>query len=152
MSVDHHLMHHEELDKRNPFSVPEGYFDQLQEKVVFRIKKEKKSVFRIRYYKYVAAAACILLFSVWGLLFLTDTRQPATVGENADEEELELWMYDVLDKTTLTAALLNIETSEDILETCCSEEQEMEIIRFLERENITIAAIVHSLENDGGFY
>jgi hypothetical protein len=135
----------EDFDKSNPFSVPDGYFDGLQEKIMDDIRKDEQPVFRIKpYYKYIAAAACVLLISTFGFLWWTN-QQSMPIANN--EENMAQWM-DVLDRTSLMAAILDIEMPEETLINEPSEEQEREIIRFLEHENITIVAIVHAMDND----
>lgn len=65
----------EELKKENPFTVPEGYFEQLEENVVSQVARLKKLVLRRKIITYSAAVAAVavLLISVNGFIFKSET-------------------------------------------------------------------------------
>ena len=65
----------EELKKENPFTVPEGYFEQLEENVMSQVTRHKKLVLRRKIITYSAAVAAVavLLISVNGFIFKSET-------------------------------------------------------------------------------
>jgi hypothetical protein len=155
MSIKRHLGFPDGCDKSNPFIVPDGYFDHFPDKILSRIRKDETPVVRLRpYRRYIVAAACAcaLLLPLSGVFLWKQAHTPTAVSEHADEADAEQWMF-AIDRATLMAALMDMEMPEDaIAETCCSEEQEKEIIRFLEQGNISIADIVSSMESEDFYY
>lgn len=56
------------MGKRNPFTVPEGYFEQLNDRIMSRLpeKEEPKTALlkRLRPLLYAAACICVAIFSI----------------------------------------------------------------------------------------
>jgi len=141
-------------NKVNPFTVPEGYFDNLHERIMSRIQAEEKHkgisgrIIRMPlYWKWIAAAACILFIFAGATLFLTQPYKQLVVAEYVIDDDFYQWFY-ASDGATLMAESLDIQVSENfmIANAGLSEEDEA-IIHFLERENINVAAILYSLDN-----
>jgi hypothetical protein len=138
----------------NPFTVPDGYFDSLQKRIMSRVQAEEnrteakkgRTVRMNPYRTMVAAAACILFIFTGAVLYMTHTGEQAVVAETAVDEDFYQWFY-ASDRTALMAESLNINMPEDVTtgEAGYSEEDEA-IIRFLECNNINVVAIVHSLD------
>ena len=135
----------------NPFTVPDGYFDTLQERIMNRIESEESraKMIRMRPYKaLVAAAACVLFIFTGAALYKNHADKQAFVAETVIDEDFYQWFY-ASDRATLLAESLDVQIPERFMtdENEYSEEDEA-IIRFFERENISLAAIVHSLTGE----
>lgn len=141
----------------NPFTVPDGYFDSLQERIMSRVQAGE-SLREARYRTVrmntcralVAAAACILFIFTGAVLYMTYTDQQAAVAETAVDEDFYRWFY-AADRATLMAEALDIAVPENIATTepgYADSEEDEAIICFLERDNINVAAIVHSLADE----
>ncbi len=135
----------------NPFTVPDGYFDSLQERIMSRVQAEKnhtkaegRTIRMNPYRALVAVAACILFIFTGAVLYMTYADKQAVVAETAVDEDFYQWFY-VSDRATLMAETLDINMPEHITTSADSEEDDA-IIRFLERDNINVVAIVHSLD------
>ena len=140
----------------NPFTVPDGYFDSLQERIMNRIraednhlKVERRIIGITPFRTLVAAAACILLIFTAVTLYTTHSNKKNIVAEYVVDEDFYRWFY-TSDGTALLAESLDI-TAPDNSEFDYSEKDEA-IIRFLERENINLVAIVHSVNNETYFH
>ena len=138
-------------NKSNPFTVPDGYFDSLQERIMSRIeaeenllKEESRIVRMIPWRTLVAAAACILLIFAGAALYVTHTDKQAFVAEMVIDEDFYQWLY-VSDAATWLAESLDMDIPDNLTgyELDYSEEEEA-IISFLERDNISVAAILYS--------
>ena len=72
-----------EIKKENPFLVPEGYFDQLEQNVMSQVKQVQRQEHRRRIFTIsVAAAAVVALLvaiNVW--IFLPDNNQNTQLAE-----------------------------------------------------------------------
>ena len=137
----------------NPFTVPEGYFETLQERIMSRINAEEDakgqtSFFTLHYRKWIAAAACILFIFTGATLYMRYSEHQPMIAESVLDEDFYRWFY-ASDEATLLAESLNIAIPDDFIfnETGYSEEDEA-IISFLERDNIIVAAILHSFDNE----
>ena len=140
-----------------PFTVPEGYFDTLQGRIMSRIRDEESlpkvqgRIIRMPLYrKIIAAAACVLLIFAGATLLMTymDKQSAASELASAIDEEFYRWFY-ASDELTQMAASLDIRVPDNFMtgETGFSEEDEA-IIQFLERDNINVAAILYSIDNE----
>ena len=140
------------FDKTNPFTVPDGYFDSLQERIMNRIQAEKtpeitKRNIQMRPFRLlIAAAACILLIFIGTTLYMTYTADHPAVAESLVDDDFYQWFY-TSDGATLMAESLDITGNITASENNFSEEDEA-IIYFLERDNINVMAIVYSVDND----
>ena len=139
----------------NPFTVPDGYFDSLQERIMNRIQAEesqRKPFARIikmtPFRTLVAAAACIILIFTGASLFVKYAdKQQLVLAQTTVDEDFYQWFY-ASDMTTLLAESLDITMPESFAEDelYYSEEDEA-IIQFLERDNISFSAIIYSMNN-----
>jgi hypothetical protein len=76
----------EDINKKNPFLIPEGYFENLSDNIMLKIEKEKKrtKVLKLNLYlKRAISIAAILLIS----LFITQTNNNY---DNVDSYEYDL--------------------------------------------------------------
>ena len=152
----------------HPFTVPEGYFDSFQDRIMNRIQTEERcgfnfvegcavrvegltslraapfALFRsLGFYRtLIAAAACILFIFTIGALYVIHTGRQPVVAETVVDDDFFRWVY-TSDRATLFAESLDIHAPETIManEHDYFEEDEA-IINFLERDNISIAAIL----------
>ena len=140
-------------NQANPFTVPDGYFDTLQERIMSRIEAEDNLV-RTRNLRIlnirtmIAAAACLLFIFTGATLYMRYSEPQFVIAESIPDEDFYQWLY-ASDETTLLAGSLDIAMPEGFLfgETAFSEENAA-IIAFLERDNISVAAILHSFDNE----
>ena len=100
----------EKSGTENPFRVPEGYFDQLADRVMAQLpeqsQQKRSRVVPLR--KWFYAAACISVATVMGLTFYfqqtdTDEQQMATNIESSYIEEAA--DYAMLDNAEIYACL-----------------------------------------------
>ena len=116
------------MGKRNPFKVPEGYFDQLTEQVMQMIPEENTQTAQVQVMKpaknailrslrplfYAAACSCIAVFGVATYLHLNkevnDTQQLqsniVTVHSYSDSYIEEATDHAMLDNDDIYASLL----------------------------------------------
>jgi hypothetical protein len=153
----------------HPFTVPDGYFDTLQERILNRIQTEGRQTkgfrfkvsgskfkvsglkFRVSGYGFrtlVAAAACVLFIFAGAFLYITYTGKHSAMAETIINEEFYQWFF-ASDRVSQMAESLDIHIPDNIIinETDLSEEDEA-IIRFLERDNINLASILYSIDNE----
>jgi len=138
-----------------PYTVPDGYLDSLQEHIMSRIRIEESRsevqsrLFRMPLYR-MLAAACILFIFAGATLYMNYTGKQSVVAEieTAIDEEFYRWLYSS-DGLTQMAESLDIPMPDNfmITETGFSEEDKA-IIQFLERDNIHVAAILYSIDNE----
>ena len=140
-------------NKAHPFTVPDGYFDTLHERIMSRIEDENHLEVQGRiirmplYRKWIAAAACILLIFAGATLYKTYPEKQPLLAEFAIDDDFYQWLY-ASDGATLMAESLDIQIPENMItnRTALSEEDEA-IIQFLERDNINVVAILFSINN-----
>ena len=139
-------------NKALPFTVPEGYFDALPERIMSRIQTEEnrpaakgRIIRMLPYRKWIAAAACVLLIFAGATLYLTISQKQLVMAEIAIDDDFFHWLY-AADDATLMAETLDIPMPENIIanEAALSDEDEA-IIHFLERDNINVAAILYAM-------
>ena len=140
----------------NPFTVPDGYFYDLPERIMNRIQAEDKLAKEqgriVRMHPYlrtlVAAAACILFIFAGTTLYKAYTDKQSFVAKTVVDEDFYRWLY-ASDEAILLAEVLDVQIPERFLtdDTEYSEE-DAAIIQFLERDNISLTAIVHSLNDE----
>ena len=138
----------------NPFTVPDGYFDSLQERIMNRIrteenhtKSERRIIRMISFRKLVAAAACILFILTGAAIYVSHSSKQSSIAETVIDDDFFRWLY-ASDAATWLSESLDVIMPENFtgFEMDFSEEDEA-IINFLERDNISIAAILYSFEN-----
>jgi len=156
----------------NPFTVPDGYFDTLQERIMRRIQDEENrhtlsgcvtkadeprivalhsSFLSLKYRRLFAAAACILfIFSISVATYVMYANKQSVIAETSIDEDFYQWLY-MSDRTTLLAESLNITIPEKFANDNNYSEMDEDIIRFLERDNINTVAILYSIDNDTFF-
>ena len=135
-------------NKSNPFTVPQGYFDTLQERVMNRIRTEENQmkansrIIRMTPLRtLLAAAACIALIFMSASMYVLLSDKQSFVSQTVIDDDFYRWLY-ASDDATWLAEALEMETPDD-LEFEYNEEDEA-IIQFLERNNISVAAILYS--------
>ena len=144
-------------NKACPFTIPEGYFDAFQKRIMSRIQAEenrtefqRRTVRMYPYRKLMAAAACILFIFTSATLYVMHTNRQSVAVEMtmAFDEEFYRWFY-ASDRVTQMAESLDIPLPENFMthDSGFSEEDEA-IIAFLERDNIHVAAILYSIDDE----
>ena len=140
----------------SPFTVPDSYFDDLLGRIISRVyqeesrRRQKKAGKLIRltpfYRSLVAAAACILFIFTAARLYTTyvDRQMAATNSTITLDEDLCDWIF-TADNSTFLAEALSANDMFKVAEADYSFEDEA-IIKFLEKENINLLAIVQSLD------
>jgi hypothetical protein len=101
----------EKVGQKNPFTVPEGYFDQLTSQVMSQLpeRRQKSRVVQLR--KWFYAAACVAAVAVMGLTYhfhqqADDQTVVASVDSNTDNSYIdEAADYAMLDNTEIYAYL-----------------------------------------------
>ena len=126
-----------ELDKKNIYKVPEGYFDELPNKIQSRIQAEKKSSRQIwmnTSVRYAAAAAIVLLIAWWGIFNpstpeITDPDQLLSEIPTAQLvayiESTDMTADEILDEVYLDEQSFDeiFETEQEFLEDIYTEEE-----------------------------
>jgi len=147
----------------NPFTVPDGYFETLQERIMSRVEAEERynlvrthnvrthNVRTLNIRTMLAAAACLLFIFTGATLYMRYSEPQFVIAESLPDNDFYQWLY-ASDEATLLAESLDIAIPEGFMyhETGYSEEDEA-IIAFLERDNISVAAILHSFDNEAFF-
>jgi len=131
----------------NPFTVPDGYFDTLHERIMNRIKVEESKSSHINHYfrRMVAVAACVALICTAVTVYIMyDGKQPFVAETTVDEDFYQL-LY-TSDRTALLVESLNI--SMPVNFATYSTEEDEAIMRFLERDNINLIAFIQSINNE----
>lgn len=101
----------EKVGQKNPFTVPEGYFDQLTSQVMSQLpeRRQKSRVVQLR--KWFYAAACVSAVAVMGLAYhfhqqADDQAVVASVDSNTDNSYIdEAADYAMLDNSEIYAYL-----------------------------------------------
>jgi len=103
------------MGKKNPFTVPEGYFDQLTSRVMSQVPEEKPRMAIVRQLRPVLyAAACLCLFVIGaGIYFhsmeeeqnpLISAATEVTASDNYVDEAAD---YAMLDNYEIYACVMN---------------------------------------------
>ncbi len=105
----------DDIEKNSkPFSVPEGYFDDLPMKIQSRIQEEKKEVWIKRPVFRLAMAMAAMLVIVMSIVFMNQSAGPEDLLADIPEEELlayvDMMQFDETD--ILSAFEGSIETIE----------------------------------------
>ena len=142
------------FENTNPFTVPEGYFDALQERIMQRIQAEEsppevqgRTVRMNPYRAMIAAAACVLFIFCGATLYKAHTERQVFVAESTVDDDFYRWCY-ASDRNTLLVESLNFDTPEYVLTNKNHVEEDEAIISFLERDNINTLAIAMLMLND----
>ncbi len=91
--------------KSRPFSVPEGYFDDLPMKIQDRIQEEKKEVWIKTPALRLAFAVAAMLVIVMSIVFINQTTTPEDLLADIPEEELLAYIDMMqLDETDIFSA------------------------------------------------
>ena len=106
------ILQNKEL-KKAPFSVPEGYFDTLQDRIMQNViqsgKQQGPRSVSLRRWWPVAAAACLTLIAAVSLLLWSPIRSEATA--DADDEYIET-VSDLLDISAESIAEYSVDEEE----------------------------------------
>ena len=141
-------------NKSNPFSVPDGYFDSLQERIMdnVQIEKARGRIIRITPLRVlIAVAACFLLIFTGAALFTTHSNKQPVVAEQVVDNDFYQWLY-LSDMTTLLAGLLDITVPENLANNDIEYSGEEEaIMRFFERDNVNLIAMLNHIDNETFF-
>jgi len=139
------------FNKTNPFTVPDGYFDSLQERIMSRIhageipEVKERSIQMTPFRALVAAAACVLLIFAGATLYMAHADKQSFVAESVVDDEFYQWFF-TSDGATLMSESLNPDNF--VADENNFSEEDEAIIQFLERDNINVVAIVYSVDND----
>lgn len=130
----------DDIEKKQPFEAPEGYFDNLSDRIMDRIAKEEqtKHVFMQPWMKYaVAASVALLALVLW------------VVNAPADEVSAETLLAEVSEEAILDYLADSGVTTDDILEVTSFDEIDVEIIQeetLPEFDPNTLDAIIEDME------
>jgi len=159
------------FDHTNPFTVPEGYFDTLQDRIMERVDESLTPLraspfkFQVSSFKFnsvkgsavqvsrlyrtlLAVAACILFIFTGAALYTVFSERQTVAAEWVVDDDFYRWVY-TSEGATLLAESLDIEVPEYLM-TGRNDffEENDAIISFLERDNISVAAIAMFMYND----
>lgn len=101
----------EKFGQQNPFRVPEGYFDQLTERVMNQLPESRHESRVVRLRSWFYAAACVAALAVTGLTYhfhqqAEEQAMVASVDTNTDNTYIdEAADYAMLDNTEIYACL-----------------------------------------------
>lgn len=107
----------QQFGNKDPFKVPEGYFDNLTESVMSHLPAQEAQVIRLhpwwyRYRKAVVAVACgcVALFSVGSYMHFNQQGETSVAKVQSVSSDVafdELANYFMLDNEDIYASLLN---------------------------------------------
>lgn len=121
------------FNKENPFTVPDGYFDHLEDRIMSGLPNDdrnKKRIIGLRHV-WIAAASVLLLFAA--IRFWPDLTAEQNMTESMiDDDTIYQWLY-LTDKASLLA--ISVDADVEPL----TEMDPQEIIRYLERDNDIIS-------------
>ena len=97
------------MDGRNPFQVPEGYFDRLTAEVMQKLPEQPKRSLTTRLRPWMYAAACVVavLFTATVYFFTPDRQQTTTIAStmNTDSYLDDVADYVMADNIAIYACL-----------------------------------------------
>ncbi|MBD3723999.1 MAG: hypothetical protein IE891_04285 [Flavobacteriaceae bacterium] len=104
----------EDIKIKNGFKIPDGYFENFENKIMNQIENEEPkviSIFRRKYF-YVASIAAIILLVIGGLF--TNRNNINSIDDTTLENYLviEVSSYDLIDKIDVE----NIASADDVIE------------------------------------
>lgn len=104
----------EDIKMNNGFKIPDGYFENFENKIMKQIENEEPkviSIFRRKYF-YVASIAATILLVIGGLF--TNRNNINSIDDTTLENYLvtEVSSYDLIDKINLE----NIASADDVIE------------------------------------
>lgn len=101
----------QKFGKENPFRVPDGYFDQLTDRVMAQLPERRKKSRFVTLRPWLYAAACVACVVVLGVTFLsypTKMEQPENVAAIVNNDNTyidEAADYAMLDNAEIYACL-----------------------------------------------
>ena len=131
-----------EIPKENPFKVPEGYFDEVNKKIISATSGSSRKTHHVPLRTYLLAAASVALFillSYAATRLLTPRRDMLLESETVMEDYLSPYIYE-LDIYSLEENAASIAVPEQETET-----NKSEIIDYLILNNIQINEIYEFL-------
>lgn len=135
-----------DIPGKNPFKVPENYFEEVNRKILSETSDRKqvnsKSGMLIRFRPYLAIAASIagfVIITYTTVNLLTEKKRNLNISEIVSEESIELYINDIDIYSLEENAVLSASTE---LESGVSND---EIIDYLISENIDINDIFEQL-------
>lgn len=111
--------------KENIFRTPDGYFDQLPDRIQEKIRREEQEdkVFVLPRWSYAIAASGLILL-VAGILFYRQNAQPASTL--ASERQVEQLLVSVPDEELISYLQANTEVA--TVELALTEEEQQELL------------------------
>ncbi len=132
----------DQIDHHKPsFTVPDGYFENLYDRITHRIEEKKVVPFKKKIYWTVSsAAACV------ALIFLTFlfTRPNPEIAQQHESDDLYYQMLYMSDGIELLAEMAYTNEENLFADTSINDEEYEQIIRFLAQDNFNVIDIVNS--------
>jgi hypothetical protein len=135
----------DEIPKKNPFKVPDNYFDELNSRIISAAEANKPVVMKVvhkRPFRLLAAAASIaglMLLSYAGYRLLSASRDNNRLSEALNSDNIELIMNDL----DLGLIEQNAYPADPQINT--TDVSSSEIVNYLLRENIDVSEIYERL-------
>ena len=135
-----------EIPGKNPFKVPENYFEEVNRKIISATSGYEKEIRKIGFYNrfrpYFLVAASVTGFiiqSYAAVNFLSHDKKNIQVSEAINEENPELYLNDI-DIFTLEENVASMVFSQEE-----SEANKADIVDYLLQDNIEISDIYEKL-------
>jgi hypothetical protein len=135
-----------EIPAKNPFKVPENYFEEINSKIISATSGYEKEVRKIGFYNrfrpyllVAASVAGLVILSLVAVTLLSPDRTIIQVSEVINKENSELYLNDI-DILTLEENVAPMILSQED-----SEVNKADIVDYLLQENIEISDIYDKL-------
>jgi len=135
-----------EIPCKNPFKVPENYFEEVNRKIISATSGYEKEIRKIGFYNrfrpYFLVAASVtgfIILSYAAVNFLSHDKKNIQVSEAINEENPELYLNDI-DIFTLEENVASMVFSQEE-----SEANKADIVDYLLQDNIEISDIYEKL-------
>ena len=135
-----------EIPGKNPFKVPENYFEEVNRKIISATSGYEKEIRKIGFYNrfrpYFLVAASVtgfIILSYAAVNFLSHDKKNIQVSEAINEENPELYLNDI-DIFTLEENVASMVFSQEE-----SEANKADIVDYLLQDNIEISDIYEKL-------
>ncbi len=146
--------------KKMPYSIPEGYFESLEAKVLDRIGQEgqlpresgKKRVFPARFIPWLAAAAAVAIIVTLGITLGTSSRSAASPEDGLRDSDYVFYFAEIVPVTEPDAIYYSYNTDSDTYlydENSDYDPYEglsyEDIIEYLGENGVDISTLIHNL-------